>query len=57
MNGFEQASRQAQQIAADENPWIPLANGVITVATSANVSGYHIEPSDAHRFDGVDITE
>jgi dipeptide transport system substrate-binding protein len=49
--------QQAQQIAADENPWIPLANGVITVATSANVTGYQIEPSDAHRFDGVDIAE
>ena len=48
---------QAQQIAADDSPWIPLANGLITVATSANVTGYEIEPSDAHRFDGVDIKD
>ncbi|WP_018900784.1 ABC transporter substrate-binding protein [Rhizobium sp. 2MFCol3.1] len=46
---------RAQQIAADESPWIPLANGLITVATSKRVTGYQIEPSDAHRFDGVDI--
>jgi dipeptide transport system substrate-binding protein len=49
--------KQAQQIAADEAPWIPLANGLITVVMNPNVSGYQIEPSDAHRFDGVDITE
>jgi dipeptide transport system substrate-binding protein len=48
---------RAQQIAADESPWIPLANGLITVATSNKVTGYQIEPSDAHRFDGVDINE
>jgi len=47
----------AQQIAADELPWIPLANGLITVATTSSVTGYMIEPSDAHRFDGVDIAE
>jgi dipeptide transport system substrate-binding protein len=52
-----QLYEQAQQIAADESPWIPLANGLITVATSAKVTGYQIEPSDAHRFDGVDITD
>lgn len=47
---------QAQQIAADESRWIPLANGLITVATSTKVTGYQIEPSDAHRFDNVDIS-
>jgi dipeptide transport system substrate-binding protein len=49
--------QQAQQIAADESPWIPLANGLITVATSKRVTGFQIEPSDAHRFDGVDISD
>ncbi|MCD4512066.1 ABC transporter substrate-binding protein [Brucella pseudogrignonensis] len=49
--------QQAQQIAADEAPWIPLANGLISVITATNVIGYQIEPSDAHRFDGVDITD
>lgn len=48
---------KAQQIAADEAPWIPLANGLITVVTSPKVTGYQIEPSDAHRFDGVDISD
>lgn len=48
---------QAQQIAADQSPWIPLANGLITVATAPNVTGYQIEPSDAHRFDGVDFSD
>ncbi|QWK80969.1 ABC transporter substrate-binding protein [Ochrobactrum sp. BTU1] len=47
--------QQAQQIAADDAPWIPLANGLITVVTASNVEGYLIEPSDAHRFDGVDL--
>ena len=49
--------KQAQQIAADQAPWIPLANGLITVVTTPDVVGYQIEPSDAHRFDGVDILE
>ncbi|WP_276120095.1 ABC transporter substrate-binding protein [Pararhizobium qamdonense] len=48
---------QAQQIAADDSPWVPLANGLITAVTSTKVTGYQIEPSDAHRFDGVDIAE
>ncbi len=48
---------KAQQIAADEAPWIPLANGLITIVTKKGVTGYRIEPSDAHRFDGVDIVE
>jgi dipeptide transport system substrate-binding protein len=46
---------QAQQSAADDSPWTPLANGLITVATSANVESYFVEPSDAHRFDGVSL--
>jgi dipeptide transport system substrate-binding protein len=53
----EELYRQAQVIFHDEAPWVPLAHSVVFMATSADVTGFEMDPLGRHLFEGVDLGE
>ena len=48
---------EAQRIIAEEMPIVPIAHAVVTVATTAAVSGFVVDPFGRHSFETVDIAE
>ncbi len=49
--------QQAQQILIDQTPVSLIAHSVVTMAMSAKVTGYVIDPFGLHHFDAVDKAE
>lgn len=49
--------RQAQVIAHDQAPWVPLAHSVVFMAARQNVTGFKMDPLGRHPFEGVDMVE
>lgn len=49
--------QEAQAIAIDQAPWVPLAHSTVVLPMSKNVKNYVMEPLGSHRFEKVDIAE
>lgn len=49
--------RQAQVIARDEAPWVPLAHSVVLMAKRRSVQNFTIDPLDRHLFGNVRLAE
>jgi dipeptide transport system substrate-binding protein len=47
----------AQQIVADEVPWLNIAHSTVFEPVSKKVTGYKVSPLGAHVFVGVDVAE
>lgn len=48
---------KAQDIFAEENPWLPIAHQIIEQPISSKVKNYKIDPFGSHSFLDVDIEE
>ncbi|WP_246708137.1 ABC transporter substrate-binding protein [Bartonella sp. HY038] len=48
---------KAQDIFAQENPWLPIAHQIIEQPISSKVKNYKIDPFGSHAFLDVDIEE
>ena len=51
------ALNDAQHIAADQAPLVPLVHTLDAVATAKSVSGYTVDPLGRHNFAAVDLAE
>ena len=49
--------QEAQAIAIDQAPWVPLAHSTVVLPMSKSVKNYVMEPLGSHRFEKVDIEE
>jgi len=49
--------RDAQVIAKDQAPWVPLAHSVVFMAARKEVTGFVMDPLGRHIFTGVDLTQ
>ncbi|RAI02236.1 ABC transporter substrate-binding protein [Acuticoccus sediminis] len=49
--------RQAQVIAHDKAPWVPIAHSVVFMAKRRNVKGYVMDPLDRHIFGEVRLSD
>lgn len=47
--------REAQAIAKDQAPWVPIAHSVVFMAARKEVTGFVMDPLGRHMFDGVDL--
>ena len=47
----------AQQIVADEVPWLNIAHSTVFEPVSKKVTGYKVSPLGSHVFVGVDVAE
>ncbi len=47
--------KQAQVIAHDQAPWVPIAHGVVLSATRKTVRGFALDPFGRYMFDAVDL--
>ncbi len=49
--------KDAQQIVADQVPWLNIAHSTVFEPVSKKVTGYKVSPLGAHEFHNVDISE
>jgi dipeptide transport system substrate-binding protein len=47
--------REAQAIAKDQAPWVPIAHSVVFMAARKEVTGFVMDPLGRHSFTGVDL--
>ncbi|KAA2238145.1 ABC transporter substrate-binding protein [Salinarimonas soli] len=47
--------REAQVIAKNQAPWVPIAHSVVFMATRKEVTGFVMDPLGRHIFTGVDL--
>jgi dipeptide transport system substrate-binding protein len=47
----------AQQIVADEVPWLNIAHSTVFEPVSKKVTGYKVSPLGSHEFQNVDVAE